>query len=339
MLLLLATSAWAAGGVDVSTDPPGAAVAVDGTPTALVTPASLTGLTAGRHTIEVRRGCMVGRQQVEVLDGGVAQVSIPMIEQGGMLQLQLYPSDARVELNGAPFPVVANVPMAVDCGKHQLRVTAPGHAAAVLSVNVAAGRTTTLPVTLDPVALGSLDVDVAPPAATLWLDEQVVGVGPQQLEVSAGPHVLRATLDGYLDQERQVIAMADMTVPVAFSLEPAPAGPGTAISTATGTATLSEERARKRRPWIGLAVTGLGLGALGVGTAEYLAARPSYDEYLNRRDQIQAGSWPVVVSGDPAGWADDLYEAEVAPHRQRMLIFDVVGGVLVSSGLVLTFAL
>lgn len=335
-LLLLSLAAWAAGAVEVVTEPAGAAIVVDGQPTDLLTPATVRDLAAGRHTVEVRRGCHAGRQVVDVLDGSTAQLRVELVEQGGMLQLQLSPAEATVELNGAPFPVVANVPMAVDCGKHQLRVTAPGHSQAVISVNVVAGRTTTLPVTLDPIGRGVLDIDVAPASASIWLDEELVGTGPMQLEVNAGPHAMRATRDGFIDQERQVVAIADGSVPVAFSLEPVPQVVGTGSEPAPQTGVTRE---RKRRPWIGLAVAGLGLGAVGIGTAEYFGAKPSYDAFLDRRASIEAGSWPMEVDDDPASWAYELYDEEVAPARQRMIILDAVGGVLLTTGLVLTFTL
>lgn len=338
-LLIMSAAAWAAGGIEVVTDPAGATVSVDSEPAPSVTPTTVQGLTPGRHTVEVRRGCAAGRQVVEVLEGTVTRAVIPMVEQGGMLQLQLSPPDAKVELNGAPFPVVGSVPMAVDCGKHQLRVTAPGHAQAVVSINVAAGRTTTMPITLDPVGMGRLDVDVAPPTAILWLDDQLVGAGPMQLEVEAGPHVVRATLDGYLDQERQVVAIADATVPVALGLVPAPDSGVIATSATTPPPAATTDDERKRKPWIGLAVAGLGLGALGVGTAEYLQAQPSYDAFLDRKASIEAGSWPLPFQEDPSAWAYGLYDTEVKPHRQRMIIFDALGGVLLTTGLVLTFTL
>ncbi len=332
LLLLGSTLAWGAGGIDVVTDPPGASIRVDGRPTGQTSPATIMDLPAGVHQVEALSGCLAGRTTVEVLDGGVAQVTVPMVQQSGMLQLQLDPIHAKVELDGAPFSFEPNVPMAVDCGEHQLRVTADGHAPAVVRVNVTARTTTTLPVQLDPASMGWLDVDVAPTSARLWLDDRSVGTGPQRLEVIAGPHVLRAAADGYQTVERNVVAQPDTTMPIAFSLEPV------AATTSNATQVVDDGK-RKRRPWIGLTVAGLGAASLGYGVYEYTQAQPGWDAFQDRKEFVEAGNTPNGWAGTPEDWAYQVYDDEVAPRRTRMIIADVVGGVLLSSGIVLTFAL
>ncbi len=320
LLLGLAAGTARAGGIDVVTDPPGASVWIDGKDTGEQTPATFPDLSPGTHDVEVRSGCLAGRDKIEVLGSGIAQARIDMVEQGGMLTLELTPSDARAVIDGGSMAIASGTPMAVDCGEHQLRVEAPGYDQALVRVDIKARDSVVLPVTLDQLGIGWFDVDLAPAEASLWIDDGRVGTGPQRVEVNAGPHVLRATLDGYQEQERQLLAQADTTTPVAFSLKPVSTG-------------------RKHKRWVGLVVGGLGAGGLGYAAFEYTQARPGWNAFLDRKDLLEQGITPNGWSGAPEDWAYQVYDEEVKPHRTRMIIADVVGGVLLSTGVVLTIAL
>lgn len=326
LALALQASAWAAGGaVEVRSDPPGGAIWIDGWDTGLRTPATVTDLAPGLHEVLVRGDCVASRQQVEVVQSGTAVIGMALLAQGGMLRLELSPTDAQVELDGARLPVIAGLPMAVNCGVHSLKVSAEGHQTLVMEVQVDAARTTEHRVTLDELGVGELQVEVAPRQASIWLDAQRLGEGPQRLEVAAGPHLLRATLAGHADQERQVVVESGQTLPIAFSLEPV-----AAVATDPG---------RKRRPWIGLTIAGVGAAGLAWGTSEYLQGRQGWFDFTDRKAKIEDGLWPVEYADDPASWAYEVYDSEVKPHRTRMLVGDIVGGALLSSGLILAFTL
>lgn len=326
LLLALSLPAQAdSGGAEIKSDPAGGAIWIDGRDTGLRTPATVSDLTPGLHEVLVRGDCAAGRQQVEIVPAGTALVRVPLLPQGGMLRLELSPTDAQVELDGSRLPVVAGLPMAVDCGTHSLKVSAEGHQTLVMTVEVQAALTTDHRVTLDPVGLGQLQVEVAPAQASIWLDERLLGQGPQQLEVTSGPHLLRATLAGYSDQERQIVVERGQSLPVAFSLQPSAAPPPRAD--------------RKRRPWIGLTIAGVGAAGVAWGTSEYLQGRQGWYDFTDRRTKIESGLWPEEYGDDPAAWAYEVYDSDVRPHRTRMLVGDIVGGVLLSSGLVLAFTL
>lgn len=318
--LWISTGVALAGGIDVITDPPGARVYLDGEDTGEVTPATFPDLPAGRHEVEARLGCLAGRRTVEVLGSGIAQARVEMVEQGGMLTLELSPPDARAVIDGGTMAIASGTPVAVDCGAHQVRVEAPGYEQALVAVDVQARDHLVLPITLEPLGTGWLDVDLAPPQASLWIDDRRVGTGPQRVEANAGPHVVRATLDGYREEERQVLVVADSTTPVAFSLQP-----------------VARERQRKR--WVGLVVGGLGVGSLGYAAVEYAQARPGWEAFLDRKALLEDGITPNGWQGPPEDWAYQVYDEEVRPHRTRMIVADVVGGVLLSAGVVLTIAL
>lgn len=322
---VLAAPAWAGGAISVTSQPLGGDILVDGQPTSLKTPATLPGLAVGRHQIQVLGACMTGKLDVDVTEGGTSTVNVPLVHQGGMLQLEVSPPQATIELDGAPLASVNDVPMAVDCGSHTLKVTANGHETALINVDIQAGRVSTVPVILSSIGIGALAIDVAPDQATVWMDRRLLGVGPQRIDVTAGPHALRATLDGYLDQQRQIVVQADQTLPVAFSLQTDPSSGASAK--------------RKRRPWFGIGVASLGVAGLAWGTAEYFAAQPGWLDFQDRKTKIESGLWPETYQDDPAAWANDVYYSDVQGHRNRMLIGDIAGGLLLGSGLLLTVAL
>lgn len=326
--LLFSGSAWASGSVEVTSRPRGGAIFVDGKDTEKTTPATISGLADGSHEIAVRGDCVAARQTVTVEPGVTPIVALELAPQDGTLELSLTPSTASVELDGAPLAWSPGVPVLVTCGSHRLKVTAKGYQTELVDVRAVAGDNSVIALVLDELGTGRLEIDVAPTEATVWLDERKLGTGPQQLDVTAGPHALRAGHEGYLDQERQVLVEVGEDLPVAFSLQP--------VSTNT---TVIVQKDRGRRPWIGLTVAGIGVAGLAWGTTEYLQGQSGWAEFQDRRGEIEDGHWPDSYDDDPKEWAYDVYDSKVKNHRTRMLIGDIVGGVLLTGGLLMTFAI
>ncbi|NOY24764.1 MAG: PEGA domain-containing protein, partial [Oligoflexia bacterium] len=323
--LILDGPAWAGGAISVTSQPLGGDILIDGQQTSLKTPATLPGLAVGRHQLQVLGACMTGKLDVDVTEGGTTAVNVPLVPQGGMLQLEVRPPQATIELDGAPLASVNDVPMAVDCGSHTLKVTAAGHETALINVDIEAGRVSTVPVILSAIGIGALAIDIAPDQAAVWMDRRLLGTGPRRVDVTAGPHALRATLDGYLDQERQVVVQSDQTLPVAFSLQTDPS--------------IGASAKRKHHPWFGIGVASLGAAGLAWGTTEYFAAQPGWRDFQDRKTKIESGLWPETYQNDPAAWANDVYYSDVQGHRNRMLLGDIAGGLLLGTGLLLTFTL
>lgn len=334
LLLLAATGLAHASGIEVKSNPPGGEVWIDGQPTGQQTPALVDGLDPGTHEVTVFRRCLGARADVEVLGSGAPTLELELTEAAGNLLVVAQPEDAEIELGERGMMLYAGVPTAVQCGTHSLKITSPGHATAVLNVDVHPLVTTTVPVSLDAVGIAVLSVDVAPENARIWLNDRLLGAGGQRVEVTAGPHALRAELEGFLTQERQVLAYADETTPIAFSLRPL----GTELTMADAAAPKTAE-ARKRRPWIGLTMAGLGAASMGYGYWEYTQAKPYNDEFLSRKSKIEGGEWPDAYDGAPADWAYEVYDEQIGPRQGRMIIAETVGGLLLGTGLVLTFAI
>ncbi|HVP14768.1 MAG TPA: PEGA domain-containing protein [Terriglobales bacterium] len=196
--------------VDVTSNPSGAWISVDGTDQALRTPAtlrlapgphriglSISGVGGSMHAVQGRRG---ERVALDVqLRGGLA-IRVP---EGSV--------PTEVAIDGVPQGFL---PLTVDQlapGIHRLQFSGPGLSPWEQTVEVQVGRVTEM--TAAPIAsppTGVLDVratlaDEAGseplPGAAIWIDGEKRGVTPLRLELPRGPHSVRAT---YREEEAAV---------------------------------------------------------------------------------------------------------------------------------------
>jgi hypothetical protein len=329
---LLGAPAWA-GDAYVASSVPGGRIFVDGFDTGLLTPSTVTGLTDGEHVITVLGTCTKGKANLRTSPDLVSRVNVNMVEGGGSLAVQPVPAEARVEMDGRAFPAAVGTPVSVSCGEHRVAVSLDGYMSTVVTVDVAMDEEIVLPVHLVKLGYGSVDVRVDPRKASVFLDGGLVGEGDQQIaRVQAGPHVLRAELDGYLPAEQQVLVEEGRSL--ALELVLARAGRGDEAAAAAAPDAPKAERAPK--PGRGGRIAGWTLAALGAGSGayaayEYTETQSAYAEYQGRVDDVQAGL-------QTARWADDFYDGQVAPHRTRMAAAGIAGGVLLASGVALVIA-
>jgi serine/threonine protein kinase len=111
------------GSLEVSSDPPGAHVLVDGEPTGLLTPTTLHALRPGRP-IEVRLdkpGYRPAIQKIEVEKGKVPRAhSVTLVPAAGTLRIDGLPRGAAVFVDDVPVDVQG--PLMVPLGERKLRV-------------------------------------------------------------------------------------------------------------------------------------------------------------------------------------------------------------------------
>ena len=136
---------------------------------------------------------------------------------------------------------------------------------------------------------GALQVAVEPSGATVLVDGLVVELGPKPTYVMPGPRRLEARLDGYQPQTQTVDAAPGVTTTVTMTL--APAGTGAPAPLPTPLPMPVDEGDDHRTTQLALGITGLivGAGGIGAGIGLLLAASAKGDDAAVLREQIQSG--------------------------------------------------
>jgi hypothetical protein len=317
LLLALATGAALAGGtLEVRASIPGGKVLVDGADTGLTAPAVIEGVQPGEHAVTVVGDCLRGDTTASVEDGGTTAVEVEVLQAGGTLVLELQPSAALVRMDGAAFPGTPGQPTAVACGDHALGATLDGYLPVFVNFSVAQGELVTLPVTLQPVGRGRIEVALAPKGARFMLDGVEVGRGTQIVpDVPAGPHMLAAELAGHESWEESVILADGQVLTRIVDLAPLPAS-----APAIG----RESRAKRG---LGATLTAVGVGGLMTSGALMLVANNRYQDYLGRAEDINAGRSTETAAAAQA-WRDD----NVVPPAVGGAVAGGLGAVLAGAG-------
>ncbi|MFN7142933.1 MAG: PEGA domain-containing protein, partial [Myxococcota bacterium] len=182
----------------VSSNERGAAILLNGVDTGYTTPATIPGVKPGQALVTVEGGCTRGEAVVDVLKGLTTRVSIVATEQLGTLTVVPVPATARLELDSASFQGVPGLPLAVSCGDHTVRASLDGHVPAIVTVTVGMGQDLTVPINLQKLGIGTLELSVTPRNATIYVDGKPVGSDAVTLpSVYQGVHTISAELDGY----------------------------------------------------------------------------------------------------------------------------------------------
>lgn len=179
----LATS----GRLEITSDPPGARVIVDGTSRG-VTPLVLPAIPAGQHRVVVTDGSSTVNRTVNVEAGRVVTVSAAMTPRGatgGWIAVKA-PFDVQILDGDRLVGTSASERIMLPVGSHDLELVADGYEFRTrVNVQVRAGETVDVPVQ---VPNGSVSIS-AVPWADVWIDGTHVGQTPiGHLAVAIGEH-------------------------------------------------------------------------------------------------------------------------------------------------------
>jgi len=183
----LAPADAAVGRLEVSSDPAGAQVTVDGAPRGN-TPLVLASIEPGQHRVAVMSGDNTVSRSVNVSAGATASVLLslaPTGANGGWVSIKA-PFEMQVLENGKVIGTTGMDSLMLPAGAHELEVQAAAFSfSQTLNVKVPAGKTVTMPVTLPK---NTLSIN-ALPWADVTLDGQAVGQTPLgNLSVTIGNH-------------------------------------------------------------------------------------------------------------------------------------------------------
>jgi serine/threonine protein kinase len=213
----------ATGALSVTSMPPGASIILDGTDRKLTTPATLTGVAAGSHTVLLRlTGYAEGRENATVTAGTTSALQValtktldtttPPVEPGTppvtpptqvetTLRVTSTPGSAAIVLDEKETGRVTPATIVVAPGSHTVSLKFAGYAVASRTVTVAKGGQASLAVALTqapPVAQGSLRITSTPAGAVVTIDgKRMTGTTPLTVGVALGHHTILVALSGY----------------------------------------------------------------------------------------------------------------------------------------------
>ena len=170
-----ASGAATTGRIDVTSEPSGARVTIDGLPRG-VTPLALT-LDAGAHTVAVTDGRTSTTRTVTLSGGGSVSVIAALGSSGppaGWVTLSV-PLELQVLEDGSLLGTTSTPKIMLPAGKHTLELTSPAvEFATTISVDVQAGKTANATVSIPN---GVLSIN-ALPWANVFIDGRPLGTTP-----------------------------------------------------------------------------------------------------------------------------------------------------------------
>jgi hypothetical protein len=206
------------GQLEVTSDPQGARVTLDGN-AAGVTPVTVQSVVPGRHVIIVTQGETMVNRSVEVSSGASASVFVALAPRSrdgvGWFAVDS-PVELRILENGQVLGLSGGAPLMLSTGRHQLELVNEGiemHLTRTLSVD--SGKSTRLSV---PVPNGTMAVN-ASPWAEVFLDGKSIGTTPLgSISVSVGSHELVARHPQLGEKRRSIVVGAQTPLRVSMDL-------------------------------------------------------------------------------------------------------------------------
>jgi hypothetical protein len=214
----LPNAAHRSGQLEVTSDPQGARVTLDGN-AAGVTPLTIQSVAPGRHVIIVTQGETMVNRSVEVSSGASASVFVALAPRGrdgaGWFAVDS-PVELRILENGQVLGLSGGAPLMLSSGRHQLELVNDAiemHLTRTLSVD--SGKSTRLSV---PVPNGTIAVN-ASPWAEVFLDGKSIGTTPLgSISVSVGSHELVARHPQLGEKRRSIVVGAQTPLRVSMDL-------------------------------------------------------------------------------------------------------------------------
>jgi hypothetical protein len=215
----LPSPAHKGGQLEVTSDPLGARVTLDGSP-AGVTPLSIPNVGAGRHAIIVSQGESTVNRSVEVSAGASASVFVALGARGGRETTGWFALEAPVELrileNGQVLGLSGGAPLMLPAGRHQLEfVNDSIEMRLARTVTIDSGKSARLSV---PLPNGVLFVN-ASPWAEVFVDGKSIGTTPLgSVALAVGSHELVARHPQLGEKRRSVVVGAQTPVRISMDM-------------------------------------------------------------------------------------------------------------------------
>lgn len=205
------------GSIFVNSSIAGAKIILDGKQTGKQTPATLTEIPSGSHTISLQMDKYAPKQQeVTVEDGQTANVSLTLDARFAMITINSL-DRAEIYSNGK---LLGKGCISEDMmeGYYDLEARLDHHKSVTKQIHVVAGQSQD--VTLNPIPkYGTLDIMSTPHDATITIDGKEIGKTPLTIdEILEGEHIVQLSLGNYQPETKKVTIIEKQTESLEFSL-------------------------------------------------------------------------------------------------------------------------
>ena len=214
------------GVLNISSDPAGAEVAVNGVPRG-ATPVRIDEVPKGHVLVKTTmKGYKDDVRELVVAAGDELNLTIPLTPLPGKLTLASVPGGARIYVDG-DIRGVAPIDVAVKPGRHSVRAEMEGCETQTAEIDVGLGEAVTREFRMDS-TLGSIEIRTKPAGAQVLLDGRPAGTTragggsvSQTLRIDGVPegcHTLEFRLQGHADARREVSVVRRAPLAVDVSL-------------------------------------------------------------------------------------------------------------------------
>jgi hypothetical protein len=217
-------------GIDVSSDPDGATIILDGLAKGF-TPKTVNNIAAGVHVLEIDfPGYVSWKSTIDVPETGIKDISInltPKTNSLGWITVSSQPGNASVTLDGdyvgrTPINSSLNLDI-IPPGEHIIALGLPGYQPYSTRTNVSSRLVSSVNAVLIPAsgafAKGTLSVTSDPAGATISVDNSSVGISPLTAsDITEGNHQITITLEGYQEYSTSILVTAGNASTVSATL-------------------------------------------------------------------------------------------------------------------------
>lgn len=221
----------------IASNPTQAAVYLDNSDMNLQTPAKIDSVSAGDHTVEVRKdGYETYSKNILIKAGDTLSVEAPLIRvttetSTGSIEINSKPSGAQVIIDGVNTGLYTPCTIEnLQTGRHNIKITKSGYQTAQLTRTVQAGQTARVSQNLAKTQSGvarrssqksyfRINVD---PWAKIYIDGKYIETTPiaKALEVSSGNHTVRLDNPGFQSWQKRMNFKPGETVSIDVKLNP-----------------------------------------------------------------------------------------------------------------------
>ena len=193
------------GSISIKSKPSDAKILIDGNE-AGTTPETINDIKCGTHIVELKvEGCEVWSENVEVKANKQSCLTAVLQEMTGSISIKSEPSNATILVNGNNVGSTPDTIKNLKPGKHQVEVRMDGLDNWSNSVEVTAGKESTVTALLQKIT-GPISITSTPVKARIYIDGEEVGTTPAKLpSIPIGTHEIEVKIDGHEDWKKSIV--------------------------------------------------------------------------------------------------------------------------------------